>query len=120
MKTSKLLVLALTLAGLGGCAVYTPAGYDGYGGPYATEAPVTVYGGGTISYGGHYGRPPLLVAPRGYYGSRPVGPRPHPHGGPHGWQRDQDRDGVPDRWDRDRDGDGVGNRHDRRPRNPYR
>ena len=133
MKLFKTMAPALTLAGLGGCAVYPAPGYDSYGhgsGPYAAEPPVTVYGGGTISYGGSYGYP-VPVLPRGYYEGRPP-PPPRPHPGPHlhpgerprpgHWtrhpHRDQDRDGVPDRFDRDRDGDGVGNRYDRRPGNP--
>ena len=133
MKLFKTMAPALALAGLGGCAVYPAPGYDSYGhgsGPYAAEPPVTVYGGGTISYGGSYGYP-VPVLPRGYYEGRPP-PPPRPHPGPHlppgerprpgHWtrhpHRDQDRDGVPDRFDRDRDGDGVGNRYDRRPGNP--
>ena len=133
MKLFKTMAPALALAGLGGCAVYPAPGYDSYGhgsGPYAAEPPVTVYGGGTISYGGSYGYP-VPVLPRGYYEGRPP-PPPRPHPGPHlhpgerprpgHWtrhpHRDRDRDGVPDRFDRDRDGDGVGNRYDRRPGNP--
>ena len=133
MKLFKTMAPALALADLGGCAVYPAPGYDSYGhgsGPYAAEPPVTVYGGGTISYGGSYGYP-VPVLPRGYYEGRPP-PPPRPHPGPHlhpgerprpgHWtrhpHRDQDRDGVPDRFDRDRDGDGVGNRYDRRPGNP--
>ena len=133
MKLLQTMLPVLALAGLGGCAVYPAPGYDSYGhgsGPYAAEPPVTVYGGGTISYGGSYGYP-VPVLPRGYYEGRPP-PPPRPHPGPHlhpgerprpgHWtrhpHRDQDRDGVPDRFDRDRDGDGVGNRYDRRPGNP--
>ena len=55
MKLLKTILPVLALAGLGGCAVYPAPGYEGYGGPYATEPPVTVYGGGSISYGGSYG-----------------------------------------------------------------
>jgi len=137
MKLLKTILPVLALAGLGGCAVY-PAGYDSYGygsGPYVTEPPVTVYGGGSISYGGSYGYP-VPVYPRGYYEGRPP-PPPRPHPGPHinpgerprpdywtrqpdrgQYNRDQDRDGIPDRLDRDRDGDGVSNRYDRRPGSP--
>ena len=83
MKLLKTILPALALAGLGGCAVY-PAGYDSYGygsGPYVTEPPVTVYGGGSISYGGSYGYP-VPVYPRGYYEGRPA-PPPRPLPGPH-------------------------------------
>lgn len=151
MKLLKLTLPALALATLGGCAVYPAPGYDGYGyggGPYASEPPVTVYGGGSVSYGNSYGYPvPVPVYPHGYYEGRPP-PRPYPGGyyqrppevhrpppgprpdaGPrppnrspramlNEYNRDRDGDGVPDRVDRDRDGDGVGNRNDRRPGNP--
>ena len=143
MKLLQTMLPVLALAGLGGCAVVPASGYDSYGygygsGPYATEPPVTVYGGGTISYGSSYSYPvPVPVFPRGYYESRPPPPPPRPHPGPYFnpgerprpdyWtrqpgrgphHRDQDRDGIPDRLDRDRDGDGVPNRYDRRPGNP--
>ena len=127
MRLLKTILPVLTLAALGGCAVYPAPGYDGYGyggSPYATEPPVTVYGSGTISYGNSYGYPvPVRVPvyPRGYYEGRPPPPRPDagPRHPPRGqYNRDQDRDGIPDRVDRDRDGDGVGNRYDRRPGDP--
>ena len=138
MKLFKTILPVLALAGLGGCAVYPAPGYDSYGygsGPYATEPPITVYGGSSISYGGSYGYP-VPVVPRGYYEGRPPPPPPRPYPGPHFnpgerprpdyWTRqpdhrqyrDQDRDGIPDRVDRDRDGDGVPDRYDRRPGNP--
>lgn len=118
MKTSpKLILAAVVLAGLGGCAVYPPPGYGGaYGGGYGydgygaaqpavvEQSPVYIYGSTTYRSGNAY--------PRGY-----VAPPPrHYRRG----YADQDRDGIPNRVDRDRDGDGVPNRYDGRPGNPNR
>ena len=145
MTSFKMILPALALAGLGGCAVYTEPGYGEYGGgPYVSEPPVTVYGSGSIIYGTTYGNPVPVHPPR-YYQGRPPPPRPFfPGGGhqrppeahrpppaprpdagprppnrnPREHRRDRDGDGVSDRGDRDRDGDGTRNRFDRRPDNP--
>ena len=147
MFSFKMILPALALAGLGGCAVYPEPGYGGYSdGPYVSEPPVTVYGGTSITYGTTYGYPvPVSVYPRRYHETQPPPPPPRPffYGGghqrppeaqrpparpdagprppnrsPREYRRDRDGDGVPDRVDRDRDGDGTRNRFDRRPDNP--
>ena len=86
MKLHKTILPVLVLAGLGGCAVYPVPGSDGYGyggGPYASEPPVTVYGGSSISYSNSYGYPvPVPVYPHRYYDGRPPPPRPYFGGHP--------------------------------------
>ena len=103
MKLFKTILPVLALAGLGGCAVYPAPGYDSYGygsGPYATEPPITVYGGSSISYGGSYGYP-VPVVPRGYYEGRPPPPPPpRPYPGPHFNPGERPR---PDYWTRQPD-----------------
>ncbi len=92
-----LLALPVTLAGLTGCAVYTPVGHGAvYGPPGATV----------------YVQPaPVVVALATVY------VRPAYRGGN---RRDRDGDGVGNRYDRDRDGDGVTNHYDRQPGNRWR
>jgi hypothetical protein len=93
-----LLGLPVTLAGLTGCAVYTPVGHHG---AVVVARPATVY----VQPG------PVVVRPSTVY-VRPA------HRGR--TRRDRDGDGIPNRRDRDRDGDGVPNRYDREPGNPWR
>lgn len=93
-----MLILPLVLAGLSGCAVYTPYGHrggHGYGIPPAVvirPAPVVI------------APAPIVVRP-GYHDSR---------------RRDRDYNRRPNRRDRDRDDDGVPNRSDRWPDNQRR
>ena len=133
MFSLKMILPALALAGLGGCAVYPEPGYGGYSdGPYVSEPPVTVYGGTSITYGSTYGYPvPVPVYPRRYHEARPPPPRPFFHGGgyhcppeahrpPSGHRPDAgprptnpSRREMLNRHNPDRDGDGVPDRVDR-------
>lgn len=123
----KILLLALTAAGLTGCAVYPAPGYEQpyYGGvaapsAYVVEQPVYLYGGGVYRADNYprYRQPAPIIVPQRPPPRFGNGDRNH-DGIPDRAQRNGDRnhDGVPDRQirnrDGDRDGDGIPDRLER-------